>query len=230
MSFVKFTLGDIRASVRRKLDDLSFDAATIDEAANDFQFEIFNDNRIRFMEANAVLSILNGSATVDLPDDFMNMINLTVFDTASTPRDITKSGAMSYDDFMRRFSNFATANPSKVFNYTFFGEGLRFGARSNANYNANLDYTRSPALMTDAASECELPINARELMTLGTLERVMRVNEDYNEADFEYDRLQGLRTAFIKNYARGGEKVGAQVINSGRNGRRVGGYRADRDF
>jgi len=67
MSFVKFTLGDIRNSVKKKLDDPSFDDALIDEAANDFQFELFNDNRIRFMEQNTAITIGAGAGAVFAP-------------------------------------------------------------------------------------------------------------------------------------------------------------------
>lgn len=224
MSFVKFTLGDIRTAVKDKLDDTGFSDASIDRAANDFQFEIFNDNRIRFMEENAVLAIGSGVTFKDLPDDFMNMINLTVLDSATQFRDITKSGYLNYDDFMIRFPNFSVAPTSRIFTYTFFGEGLRFSARTSAAYTANLDYVRSPVLMVAAGDYCELPINARELMTLGTLERIMRLNEDYNESDFEWNRLQSLRTAFIRNYARGGERVGPQVIKTNRGRRGRGAY------
>lgn len=228
MAFVKFTLGDIRTSVRRKLDDSTFDAATIDEAANDFQFELFNDNRIRFMEESATLAIGSGVTGKDLPDDFMNLINFIVLDDASTFRNITKTGYLNYDDFMELHANYSVAPASKILEWTFFGEGLRFQSATDSAYTANIDYTRSPALMVEASDECELPINARELMTLGTLERIMRVNEDYNESDAELDRLQSLRVAFIKNYGRGGEKVGPQIVKTNR-GRR-GGYRVDRDF
>ena len=76
MAFVKFTLGDIRTSVRRKLDDSTFDAATIDEAANDFQFELFNDNRIRFMEETANLAIGSGVTSKDLPAYFIDAPSL----------------------------------------------------------------------------------------------------------------------------------------------------------
>lgn len=234
MSFVKFTLGDIRTSVRRKLDDTTFDTATIDEAANDFQFELFNDNRIRFMEKNAVLAVSAGAYSKDLPSDFMNLITLTVLDSATVFRNITKSsklgmgGYLDYDSFMSLYPNFAVATASKIYDWTFFGEGLRFQSVTNAAYNMNIDYTRSPILMVASGDNCELPINCRELMTLGTLERIMRVNEDYNESDAELNRLQGLRTAFIKNYGRGGEKVGPQLIRTNRG--KVGQYRSDRDF
>lgn len=216
MTFVKFTLGDIRSAVKDKLDDQGFSDASIDRAANDFQFEIFNDNRIRFMEKNAVLSIGSGVTFKELPDDFMTLINLTILDNATTFRDITKDGYYTYDAFMNSFGNYTVAPASKIYTYTFYGEGLRFSAPTSGAYTANVDYLRSPALMVNASDECELPINARELMTLGTLERIMRINEDYNESDFEWNRLQSLRTAFIKNYARGGEKVGPQVIKGSR--------------
>jgi len=80
VSFTKFQLSDIRTSVKRKLDDTTFDDATIDECANDFQNELFNDNRIRFMEKNDILSVTTGDTSVALPDDFMNLINLIVLD------------------------------------------------------------------------------------------------------------------------------------------------------
>lgn len=222
MAFVKFTLGDIRSAVFDKLDDDGFSTDTIDRAANDFQFELFNDNRIRFMEAHTVLAVSPGAYLKVLPTDFMTLVNLTVLDSATAFRDITKSGYVAYDNFMNRFANFVNAPASKIYNFTFFGESLRFQAPTDAAYDINLDYIRSPVLMTTAASECELPINYRELMTLGTLNRIQRVNEDYAEASQEFQYLQSLRTSFIKNYGRGGESVGPQVIGTNRRGRRQG--------
>lgn len=228
MAFIKFTLGDIRTSVKRKLDDTAFDDATIDEAANDFQFELFNDNRIRFMEANDTLTVLEDEVESALPADFMNLINLIVLDDASTYRNITKNGYLNYNDFMELHPGFSVATASKILEWTFFGEGVRFQSPTDAGYTINIDYTRSPVLMVDADDECELPINARELMTLGALNRIMRVNEDYSEASQEFQYLQQLKASFVKNYGRGGERVGPQTIRTGRGG--VGGYRVDRDF
>lgn len=229
MTFVKFQLGDIRAAVRDKLDDTNFPADSIDRAANDFQFELFNDNRIRFMEEHVVLTPGNGDTSVDLSSDFMNLINMTVLDSATQFRDITKNGYLDYVTFMEQFANYTVAPASKIYTWTFYGEGLRFGAPTDGSYNVNVDYLRSPVLMVAAADECELPINCRELMTLGTLQRVMRINEDYNESAAEKAELTGLRTAFIRNYGRGGGKVGPQVARSNRNGRGRGQWTTD-DF
>lgn len=229
MSFVKFKLSDIRQSVRIKLDDLAFDSSVIDECANDFQFELFNDNRFRFMEKNEILSPNVGGTSVALPNDFMNIINLTAIDSTTEFRDITSDGYLDYTTFMKRYPNFSVNTASKILDWTFYGEGLRFQSPTDGTYTLSLDYLRSPALMVDATDECELPINARELMTLGTLERVQRINEDYSQSDFEKNRLDGLRTAFIRNYGRGGAKVGPQLMRSNRYGR-GSSFDVSRDF
>jgi len=216
MSFVKFTLGDIRNSVKRKLDDPSFDDAIIDEAANDFQFELFNDNRIRFMEQNTAITIGSGAAeSADLPSDFMNLIRATMIYSGTEFVNITKN-EMDYDGFMDKYANYSVASAGRPLEWTFFGERLRFAAPSSGTFSINIDYMRSPVLMVNATDQCELPINCRELMTLGTLQRIMRINEDYNESDAELNHLQGLRTAFVKNYGRGGAKVGPRIITTGR--------------
>lgn len=216
MAFVKFTLNDIRTSVKRKLDDQSFDTATIDEAANDFQFELFNDHRIRFMEQATNLATVINATSVNLPVDFMNLIRMTVLDSATVFRNLTRVGFLEYESFMELFPNYTVLAPQKVFSWTFFGEGIRFSAPLLAAYTISIDYLRSPVLMVNASDTCELPINCRELMTLGALQRVMRVNEDYNESDAEWQHLQRLKTSFIRNYGRGGAKVGPQVIGRGR--------------
>lgn len=225
-NFEKFTLGDIRTSVRRKLGDDSYDEATIDEAANDFQFELFNDNRIRFMEASETLTVNSGDTEVDLPEDFLTMLNFIVYDSATQYRNITRQG-MDYDEFMRNNPMFAVANPQRVNDWTFFSGGVRLATPSNAEYTMLLDYLRVPEVMVSASDECEVPINYKEMMNLGTLEKVLAIDEELDTSDFFLERLQPLRTSFIRNYGRGSGKVGPQRIRTNR-GR--GTYRVDRDF
>lgn len=227
MAFVKFTLADIREAVRDKLDDDGFPDDSIDRAANDFQFELFNDNHIRFMEEHDTLTPGSGDFTVPLPDDFLSLINLTVFDSSTVYRDITESGWHDYKYFMKNFGNFSYAAAGKIYDFTFFGEALRFARATDALYNLSLDYLRTPVLMEEDADECELPINCRELMTIGTLNRIQRLNEDYNEAGQENGYLVQLRRSFVKNYGRGSEKVGPRVIRTNRG---KGSWNAARDF
>lgn len=226
MSFQKFTLADVRTSVRRKLGDTGYDAATIDECANDFQFELFNDNRIRFMEESTPLAISSGVTTVPFPDDFMTMLSIIIFYSATQYRDITKN-LMAYNEFMRQYPDYSVVTARGPMEFTFFGEGIRLSARTDGAYTGMLDYLRSPVPLTADGTEWELPINYKEMAVLGTLEKVLFVDEELDTADFALDRLQSLRTSFIRNYGRGSGKVGPQTIGQGR-GRST--YRVDKDF
>ncbi len=228
-TFVKFTLGDIQNSVRRKLDDTGFDAATITEAANDFQFELFNDNRIRFMEKNTTLAFALNEYTKPMPADFQTLINLTMVKSATQLFDLTDN-YLDYDTFMNNYPNFAVSNVQQPNAFTYFGGDLRLSARSNGAYTMNMDYLRTPVIMVNTIDTCEVPIHFRELMTLGTLERVMRINEDYNESDEEVARLDRLRTAFVKQYGRGGVKVGPQIVKSNQRGQGRRAYRQGEDM
>lgn len=227
MSFIKFTLGDIRTSVRSKLGDTSYDLSTIDEQANNFQFELFNDNRIRFMEKSATLTLTSGQTSPDsFPSDFMTMMALIVYDSLTQYRNITKYG-MNYDEFMQNYPMYAIAPAQAPHEWAPFSDSIIFSAPFAATYSALLHYLRTPVIMTTDTSECELPINYKEMMVLGTVEKIMRIDEDYDESDFEKGRLDELRTSFIRNYGRGSFKTGPNVIKQGR-GR--GTYRVDRDF
>ena len=212
MAFTKITLADIRNSVGRRLDDNTFDIATIDECANDFQFELFNDNRIRFMEKSGSLSVSEGDTSVALPSDFMNATGLI-----SNGVNIIDTGYLDYNTFMKNHPNFATASPQPVTTWTIIGETIRFSAPADDDYTLTLDYIKSPTIMVNATDTSELPINCRELITLGTLERIQRINEDYNQSDFENMRLRELRNAFTKNYARGWERSKPLILKTGRN-------------
>lgn len=218
----KITLAEIRAAVRRKLDDDQYDATTIDEAANDFQNELFTAHRIRQMEKSAELSVLSGDTDVDMPSDFMTMLNLTVFDSATQYRQI-KDDYVDYNEFQRRHANYSIASPQRIYQWTDFGNGIRFTAPANADYTLALDYLRQPKQMVRDSDKSEFKKVYKELATIGTLARVMEVNEDYAEGSQERDKLDGLVTTFVRNEGRGQMKIGPNIMNTRR--RRYGGVR-----
>lgn len=225
-TFDTFTLADIRASVRTHLGDLGYDADTIDEAANDFQYELFNDNRSRLMEESTTLTVSEDDTEIDFPDDWMAIINLIVYYSATQHINITDD-ILTYGDFMKSYANFAIATASRPRVLAPFGDGMRLSAPSDGSYTLLLDYLRVPRLMENDSDESELPRAYKEMHVLGTLEKVLAIDEELDSADFNLDRLQGHRTSFIRNYGRGSSKLGPRRINS-RRGR--GAFRADRDF
>jgi hypothetical protein len=218
----KVTLAEIRAAVRRKLDDPEYDAAIIDEAANDFQNDLFTAHRIRSMEKSAELNVLAGDTTVDMPIDFLTLLEMVVADSTTQFRSI-KNDYIDYNEFMRTHANYASASRQRLYQWTDFGNGIRFTAPSNGDYTIYLDYLRQPKPMVRESDKSEVKKVYKEMMTLGTLRRVMKVNEDYAEGGQEQDDLDSLITTFVRNEGRGGMKIGPQIMNTRR--RRIGGVR-----
>lgn len=216
------TLADIRAAVRRKLDDDQYDAATIDEAANDFQGEIFASHRIRYMESSAELSVGAGDTSINMPRDFLTMLEMIVIEPGNQFRSI-KDDYVEYSTFMRTFANYSSSRASRIGNWTDFGNGIRLSAPSDGDYSLTLDYLRQPKYMERDSDRSEFKRMYRELIVLGTLARVMEVNEDYAEGSQERDKLDSLITSFVRNEGRGGFKVGPNIIATRR--RRIGTVR-----
>lgn len=208
------TLAEIRESVRGKLDDDSYEASAIDEAANDFQNDIFMNHRIRTMETSDTVSVSAGDTTMALPDDFQTVIRMFVADGARS-YDITEN-YIDYNSFMNRFANFADASSAAIHSWTDYGNGLRFSAPVLADSSVLVDYLRVPKYMKNDSSKFEISMQYRELCVLGTLARVMERDEDYDVAAVERNKLDGLVTAFVRNMGRGQIKTGPNVIRTRR--------------
>jgi hypothetical protein len=218
------TRADIVTSVRGLLDDDQFDEDKITEAANWFVYELFNNTRTRLMEASDTIRASLNATVADFPPDLVTIINFYL----TSPQVIKLNDEeLDYSTFMRNYANFATASVAQARSWTRFANEIRFAAPLNAAHVFQIDYIREPVPMAEDDDDCEVPDRYSELVSKGTLARVMEINEDYGEAQTERANLEPLVTTFIRNEARGGGKVGPQIIRGGR-GR--GSYRADRDF
>ncbi|MCA9325524.1 hypothetical protein KDA23_05690 [Candidatus Saccharibacteria bacterium] len=224
-NYDKLTLSEIRTAVRGKLDDDSYDADLIDEAANDFQNELFTNHRIRSMESSDTINISADDYTIDFPVDFLTMLELTIIDSSSNYENI-KDGYLNYNQFMRDHANFSVATATRPRQWTEFGGGARFTAPSDAAYTANIDYLRLPELMVNDSDESEVRKVWKEMFTIGTLARVMEINEDYAEASQERDKLDPLVTAFVAREGRGQIKTGPIIMSTRRGRKTLGSTRS----
>lgn len=221
-----FTLADIRSDVRGLLSDDQFDAGLIDQAANWFINELFANYRLRMAESSDTITAALGDTTADLPSDLMTRI--AIWMTAPRVQNM-KGGFLEYENFMENHANYVTASQAQAYAWTEFGKAMRFAQPLNASHTFQIDYLRAPVKMVNASDECELLSVWSELVAKGTLIGVMRINEDYDEAQAEEDKLAPKVTAFVRSEGRGGGKTGpAGVVRTNRG--KVGGYRADRDF
>ena len=210
------TLAEIKSSVRGLLDDTEFDGDRIREAANWFVYELFNNTRTRLMEESDTISASAGDTTADFPDDLMTRIN--IYTTVPSVYEMNNN-YVEYGDFMKGHANFASATSALARIWTDFGNKMRFAQPLSVAHTFQIDYLREPVAMVADSDECEVPDRYSELVSKGTLVRVMEMNEDYLEAAQERSNLEPLVTAFIRNEARGGGKTGPTIIRTNR-GRR----------
>jgi hypothetical protein len=207
------TLADIVTSVRGLLTDDQFDEDLIKEAANWFVYELFNNTRTRLMESSDTITVLANATTADFPSDFMTWI--AIYRTVPNVAPITEE-YIPYAQFMQRHANFASAVSARQSDWTMYGNAMRFAAPLNAAHTFQIDYLREPTPMEDDGDDCEVPDRYSELVSKGTLARIMEINEDYAEAAQERTNLETLVNTFIRNEARGGGKTGPIIMNSRR--------------
>lgn len=220
------TRATIVADVQGLIGDEAFDPVLITQGANWFVNYLFLNNRLRMAETSDEIDASSGDTEADFPDDMMTRI--AIYMTSPQVIDMTPY-EMQYGTFMRQYANFATANARQAREWTEYGKQMRFAAPLSADTTFGIDYLREPVPMEADADVCELSTLYEQLVAKGALIGMMMINEDYDEADEEFNALQPALTAFIKQESRGGGKTGpAAVIRTNRG--RVGGYRADRDF
>lgn len=205
---------EIVSSVRSLLDDEEFDKDKIIEAANWLQDSIFNNHRTRIMEASVTdIEAAINDVTFPLPDDLQTIITTYV----TSPRIINlESRFLQYESFMPVFANFASATATPINKWTLFGNAVRFSAPLSEVTLFSLDYLRKPVAMKRDNDVCEIPDNYKEIISRGSLARLMERNEDYDEADVEYARIEPLITTFVRNEGRGQGKTGPVVMRSNR--------------
>lgn len=219
-------LSDIRASVRNRLDDTSFDQASVDEGINFFVQDMLTNHRIRFMETEDDIYISAGDTSAAFPDDVQVLLNVHV--TSPQTYNILNR-YMEYGDFMKSYPGYATYTPGQVYTWTDFGDQMRLAAPALTDTVVHVDYVRSPTLLVNDTDVCDIPDSYKHMVVLGALVYCMERNEDYGEASTERANLNPLTTTFITSEGRGQIKVGPTIMRTNRRIAR-GSYRADRDF
>lgn len=217
-------LKEIIAAVRSLIDDAQYDSSVIIRAANDFQNELFTRYRLRMAESSATINISAGATSVEFPSDFLTLLEFSLLASATQAESI-KDDYVNYEQFMRGHASFAIAAAGRPNAWTEFGGGARFTQPSDANYAFNIDYIRLPKLMRADSDKSELRRVWQEIINIGTLARIMEINEDYAEASQERDKLDTMLTNFVLREGRGNMKTGPMIIGTRRGSRNNHGTR-----
>lgn len=211
---------DIIGFTRQLLQDDSYSADVILQAANWFIYELANNNRLRLFEDSTELTASAGDTSLPFPDTSLAWTG--IYQTLPQTYDLSDS-MVDYNTFMRSNANFASSAAGQLRNWTMFGNGMRFAVPLLTDVTIQFDFVAEPAEMESPSDDCVIPRRYSEMIARGTKARILEIEEDYDYAAQERNLLDPLMTTFIRNEARGGGKTKPTIIRTGRRGRGAGG-------
>lgn len=198
-----YTLSQIRAKVRTRLDDVSFDGNVIDEAINNYISDITNSHNFVFMEATATPPVLTiGSNTLSLPSDYLQMKGFRLVSPLNYFSDFTDK-YLPYNDFYRAYPVPSSNTPTSPNAWTEYAQQVVFNVPADIAYTFAIDYVKSPALLVLDADVCVIPNEFIECVVDGATYRIQKRDDDYDTAGAEKSFLTPKEIQLIKRYGSG---------------------------
>lgn len=189
-----YNLVGLRQRVRiDKLDDEEFDSSVIDNFINDTQRDIFNEYELPFQEKIFQGTVPAGSTMFQSPSDLAQLQSQTMVDVPGFSQ-----YKMKWRDFFTAYPDNANQTPGKPSNWTLYANNFIFDKPTDADYTFTLFYIRKPKLLAGDTDVPEVPEDFAELLVLGAYIRVLKRNEDFDQAAYiqnDYDRLLDLLVA-----------------------------------
>lgn len=186
-----YNLAGLRQRVRiDKLDDEEFDPQVIDNFINDTQRDIFNQFELPFQEKIFQGTIPAGSTMFQLPADLAQLQSQSL---SSVPG--FSGTKKKWRDFFELYPDNVNETPAAPSAWTLYARNVVFNAPTDQDYTLTMFYIRKPVLLTQDTSVPEIPEEFAELIVLGAYIRVLKRNEDFDQADYvqgEYDRQLDL--------------------------------------
>lgn len=189
-----YNLVGLRQRVRiDKLDDEEFDSGVIDNFINDTQRDIFNEYELPFQEKIFQGTIPSGSTMFQSPTDLAQLQSQTMVDVPGFSQ-----YKMRWRDFFQANPDNANQTPGAPSSWTLYAGNFIFDKPTDKDYTFTMFYIRKPKKLEDDADVPEIPEEFSELLVLGAYIRVLKRNEDFDQAAFvqnDYDRLLDLLVA-----------------------------------
>lgn len=197
------TLTQIRTKVRTRLDDDSFEGNVIDEAVNNYIFDITGGHNFVFLEATATPpTVAPGSNTLTLPSDFQNMRRLAITAPSNYLGDLSDSYVL-YNDFYRQYPDPTQLTRGTPSAFTEYGGKFVFNVPADVTYTFALDYMNAPALLVSDSAICIIPDEFIECVVDGATYRIQKRDDDYDLATEEKTFLTPKEIQLIKRYGSG---------------------------
>lgn len=189
-----YNLVGLRQRVRiDKLDDEEFDPQVIDNFINDTQRDIFNQYELPFQEKIFQGTIPAGSTMFQSPKDLAQL----QYETMAGVQGFSNT-KMKWREFFNTYPDNANTVAGSPSAWTLYAGNIVFDKPTDIEYVFTLYYIRKPLVLTEDTSIPEIPEEFAELLVLGAYIRVLKRNEDFDQAAYvevEYNRQLDLLVA-----------------------------------
>lgn len=174
-----YDLIGLRAEVRNRLDDESYDSGVLDQFINDTHRQVLNTYSFPFMEKEFSGTLLSGASTFQLPTDAQTVISfrLTAPDDAAGLLPY-----MAFRQFDETYPDPGSSNPGKPIVWTFINTDFKVHPKTDQVYELDLRYLKIPTTLTGDTDVPDVPEEFKEILVLGAHQRALERDDAYNEA------------------------------------------------
>jgi hypothetical protein len=175
-----YTRATIRTRIQQKLDDTSFDTATLNQFIDDGQRDILNSRRFVFMERESDVTTTAGVNTLTgLPTDMQVPLSLRVYTPVGNA---TLLDYIEYEDLDRSVPNITNNGQTPPSAWYVFNLIPYIYPLADATYTLKLKYIKSATTLDGDADVPEIPESFGEALVLAGYKRALEFNDDYDQA------------------------------------------------
>ena len=182
---MSYLVSDLITRVQRKLDDTSFDTATLIDFANDTDREVFNRYRINTeeQETDTITTTAGSRDLTSLPGAVGAVVGQYISLRIILPVNYSKViPYVEYEDADVYYPNYNLLGEGPPIAWFIFDGTPTLLNRADKTYTLSAKYTLLPTKLTATTDTPNLPEEFSEIYVLGMLARAYEYNDEFDLA------------------------------------------------
>lgn len=198
---MSYLVQDLVTRTQQKLDDPSFDTATLINFANDIEREVFNRYRINTEEQqiDTITTTAGSRALTGIPgvaggNAVAQYISLRIILPINYSKVIPY---MEYEDVDVVYPNYLLLGQGPPIGWFIFDGTPQLVNLADKTYTLSAKYTIQPTKLVSVNDTPNLPEEFSEITVLGMFARALEFNDEYNEAVSIRGQYNRLATDYV---------------------------------
>lgn len=196
-----YTTSDLVSDVQSRISNSSFSSSDIKQFLNDAQRSFATDATWRFFHTTQNYTLNVGTADITngsgLPSAFQtpNKLRITTsgYEQVLTP--------IQYDEFVEKYPSYENDDNSTPRYWYMKGDSIEVYPAPDTAFTVKLEYWKTPTELSADSDVPELPVDFREVLVLGALQRAYKTDDDFDQAREIDDEMVALLTNLKRKYS-----------------------------